>query len=397
MIKLKRVFETLLPIACGISFLTYFYIWHSRGGFLWDLVIYENAVSLQSIGKTPYQNNYLLFIYHPYVVWIFDAINSIFTLRMFLYTFYALSILLFSRELYLFLEGKLKEFWLVIICVFCIGSSGVIAILSGNISWYLHLALLSMAFICLRLNGRYLPIYLFLILTFSLVKPYLLTYLLLVFSFEKFRKSIIASIGVFGIFCCVWFSAIIYQPVEYSAFLGALKEQTLIRQDHGFSFFGALKTINIFGSDRARLAAHILLSSLLVMAIVPVVLRRNYIKNHSRTLFIVMLPVLVLINPRVKEYDFFILLVGLFLIIFSQNRINRWRAQALSLFALVIAFIPVLLGIIEVDPFNDFNAFFDKYIVYAGPFQLLSAMFIILYFIFSGAFSKNADFKLNSV
>jgi len=291
---------------------------------LQDLYVYTFAVDNYEAGINPYVSNGPLFIYHPYVLMLFCFINKIVPLEVFLLIFYLLSAVFFFRQLFLISRERFPEmdsrtlltiYGLLVLGTMGYSGTGFIALLSGNLTLFLHFTLIGLLLKFLRSRSSVPMFYfIFLVGAFSLIKPYYLAYLLVLFVFFPVKNAIVYGILVFTIVSIVWLSAVYVMPLEYTYFKNALHTQILTKEDLGFSVFGLASSLFSISYWNSLLIHICILSPILFMCFdKPRVFQFNddYI---IRSLILVV--TIILINPRMKEYDFFIAIISVFFIVF---------------------------------------------------------------------------------
>ena len=321
----------------------------SRGNTapLWDLDVYLLAAASESVGGSPYAlSSGLSFVYHPYVYFLFKSLERVGVLEATAFTFYAASSVYFFFWLHRYVRiiqlviSPIQLLLFVLLPAFALGGTGLTAFLSGNLTTFLHLAILGQFFRCLdektrRLNATVtwsVCIFLAALCLFSLVKPYLILYLALLVFILPARTA--AGLGVFTSItvCFVWFSVLLFDWQLYRLFLLSLASQTLEKRDLGFSVFGVVSRHHTY---QVATLAHLVFASSVLLGL-AVFIKRGLSKStglapHLAPLFVVLI---ALVNPRMKEYDFVICII--FLLLFL--------ATTRPLIYPVIASIGVLLG-----------------------------------------------------
>jgi hypothetical protein len=195
---------------------------------------------------------------------------------------------------------------------------------------------------------------------FSLVKPYLIVYLLipLITTFQTNLKkrvwlSTIAAALIFaGIVVGSWF----YFGEEFQAFITAVRTQTIDKHDlgHGivmyfYEYYRSAESL-IY---RAYLLHFAILGSI-ILAVLFLAKRSSSLNKPSFALLLYFL--LTILNPRLKVYDLFPALIALFIFSFMLNQTIVSRclfaiAYALSLSQLAGTPLFAHTGILS-DPLN---------------------------------------------
>jgi len=141
----------------------------------------------------------------------------------------------------------------------------------------------------------------------------MLAYLLLSFYIFNFKRAFIynglASLITFGILL----SADYLIPTNYDQFIAALNYQIAEQADSGYAVFGLLRG---HLSNKWALVVHVAimaLSTFLILIKIPSLLRFGT-KSHMTVLLAVIL--VILINPRMKQYDFFIAVIFTYMFLY---------------------------------------------------------------------------------
>lgn len=319
----------------------------------WDLNVYDRGVSDYLKGDDPYRHNAsLLFIYHPYVLKAFVFLNDLFNIKIWFICFYFFATTFFIRELLFLSKTAQKTFsvqkenisFVLLAAALCFGDAGLHAIKTGNVTIFLHFSLIASFFYAYRSGSiKGILSYALLITFFSVIKPYLLAYVLLLPYLTR-RNSIFYLGLLICLFCfLIWVSGSYLTPELYSNFMGALHYQTLGKGDLGYSVFGLFvhKTEAFYGITFHSL---IMLSYLLLIFLYAKVTRLDWRSSYFIPLLIIFI---IFINPRMKVYDFPIaILFGyLHLWLFS---ISQLRATKVIFASMVLASVPTLFGLLKV-------------------------------------------------
>lgn len=297
----------------------------SGAKLFWDLSVYERAISDYRANINPYrQDEFFLFIYHPYVLEALNLVGSASQLKPTLIATYAICSLFFAHQLLAFIinahEQKYSKysaiFW-VILGGFIYGGAGTISFLTGNLTPYCHMFLISL-FLAAYNKGKNLILAVFVISTcfLSIIKPYLLSYLILLPYITQKKRAAIITISSGVITTLLWLSAKLFNPDLYKSFMLALKTQTLGRADLGYSIFGIFH--ELLGSPVAMLL-HISIIALLVYIAFTSSRKADY-EWFSKATIPITAAWLITINPRMKEYDFFIAIIFLYASIFVSSQ-----------------------------------------------------------------------------
>jgi len=219
--------------------------------FFWDLGAYQRAIADFSQGVNPYRMDVkYVFVYHPLVLRVFCSAASVMPLAYWLAFFYIMSCAWLALELRHWLgQHGFPAYHVVwaLIGSMAFGGLGAISFASGNVTTYLHFALLAgllRAWGSPRPGLRYLPLVLTLVA--SLIKPYFLAYLFLMpvlWQGTDGKRSCRAALelsSAAAAWSCLWWGYSFIRPKDFDGFLTALKFQALDSGDCGFSFFGLL-------------------------------------------------------------------------------------------------------------------------------------------------------------
>lgn len=314
----------------------------------WDLTVYITAVDQVAGGENPYAiqlNNEAVrivsgFPYHPYILLLFVRLNDFFPLKFFLFTFSFLALIFFLRSLLKFLtisdsnftaRSTMKSFLysllIVLVCITC-GGAGLIGLLSGNIAFILHIAIIGCALSLIAVPSRRNNLFfLFLIFIGFMVKPYFLTYLIFSFFVYPILKAARLSFVVILICLITWFSAAVLMNEDFKLFLNSVEYVTFDIGDFGFSIFGTLRSQL---GDTLALFFHISIISVLTITTLYIIqqyytrLSLEIISAIPMTLFLI-----IMANPRMKEYDFGVMYLVILPIIYW--RLNSFRISILTL------------------------------------------------------------------
>jgi hypothetical protein len=325
--------------------------------FFWDLSVYERALRDLRQGLDPYRGDAgLPFVYHPLVLDALAWLNRLVSLRFALVVLYLLSFGWFCREVLLWLRTNAQ--WMPpqamhasgsagvwrgvssLLAAAVFGGVGVTAVLSGNLTTFMHLTLIAAFLMGQRKGGRLASYALVaLVLVLALIKPYFLLYLLIppLLADGKRVEWVRAAAGL-ALFAMIWLLLAHADPQRYAAFMAALNEEALGKSDYGYSFFATF--MRIVHNHWLALALHVIASALLLGLAMLLFVRKARVQRASGAAFFLLYMVLTLANPRMKEYDFFPALVCFF--IFLQT--IPVRAGLIVLTGLCISWIPLLIG-----------------------------------------------------
>jgi hypothetical protein len=330
-------------------------------GIFWDLGIYEKAVGVFNAGGNPYElNGYLSFVYHPLVLRLMALFGNY--LGIALMGAYLASLLFFIGSL-----GSNCSWWLYSFLAFAYCGLGTISIGSGNVTVFFHLALLGLLLRNIRdeealgigssqLNG----VFILTVVIFSLVKPYMLAYLLipLVSSWKTAWQKSIWSFTLMsaGLLALTLLLSSLYFGAEFQSFLSAVQGQTIGKRDLGYGI--VMYFYEYYLSAGSLIYRAFVLHFVILSALILIVL---FLGKHSGQLntprFALLLYfLLTILNPRLKVYDLFPALIALFIFASPLKQIltSKWLfmiAYALSLSQLVGTPLFAHTGILS-DPLN---------------------------------------------
>ena len=296
-----------------------------------DLYVVVRAVNEFSIGVDPYRHMaQSMFIYHPYVLKILVGINSFIPILIFLISFYLLSIIWFGKQSYKWLMQQQtlatpKHVGVVSILLMSISFGGV-AIASfacGNLSTYFHLVLIGLIF-NYSLNKKFLTLFVLglAIVIFSVVKPYLLAYVLVYFLFLKKRQALLfaGSISICGL---IWLSGTYFQAEMYERFASALQYHILTKEDLGG--FSSLRILGPILGIKTAFVAHLAFVSFALYSLFFIIPDKINLMQKPANQLLVMLLLIIFINPRLVYYDFYVGVFLLFYLIYINFPITCYR------------------------------------------------------------------------
>jgi len=351
--EIPRRFDTVwfAIAAASLLGLAVFASHGSKHGALWDLEVYRRAVDDYHGNVDPYHTDvYYPLVYHPLVLRLFVLLNAVLPLKVSLLSLEWAAFAWFVFELVrtpVRLEGHgnaaPEPKILAIVAAGAFGGIGIPTLLSGNITSFMHLALLAALLRSKRVisTGAVLTPYA-LLCVFVVIKPYFLVFLALPVLLSTNRKTaLLYSAAVVGVAAAAWFSFAWLRPTEYAHFIQALRYATLDKGDVGYSFFGFFNKLTY--NYALAFAVHGVACVLLLGAVL-FLLAGKYGREEAfvPSLFLIYF-VLTLANPRMKDYDLFPALIGL-LLVFGL----RPRSAALGTLAgLLLSFVPLLAPLFQ--------------------------------------------------
>jgi hypothetical protein len=350
----------LLVLLIGVAWSLYSLQFLNQGIF-WDLGIYEKAVGVLNSGGNPYElNGYLSFVYHPIVLRFMALFGNY--LGIALMGAYLASLLFFVGSL-----GSNHSWWLYSFLAFAYCGIGTISIGSGNVTVFFHLVLLGLLLRNIA-NGNALDgvpskltaVFILTVMVFSLVKPYMLAYLLipLASTWKTSKQKSIWSLVFMAasLLALTLLISSLYFGAEFQSFLSAVQGQTIGKRDLGYGL--VMYFYEYYLSAGSLIYRAFVLHFAILGAVILTTLflaKRSGLLNSARfTLLLYFL--LTILNPRLKVYDLFPALIALFIFAspLKQGLIAKWLfvvAYALSLSQLTGTPIFAHTGFLS-DPLN---------------------------------------------
>jgi len=313
----------------------------------WDTDVYVRAINAVRLEINPYYFDesvqiYSAYPYHPYVLKLMESLDGLLSIQFWLVLCYTFSFSFFIHELlwtYGFSSQEKSKnitrlkFGLFLVTTSLIGGSSVIAVASGNISIFLHFVLIAVFLRTMRKHNTFLLLAVLSIFS-AMVKPYFLTYLLLVFIYSKSRRN--------GTYLCVaslllwfltYFSAALLFSSSFNDYLAAVRYVTAGIQDWGYSFYGILRRRL---GDELALLSHMVILALAIAFPLYLRLARNLTPTKMLGYFPLVLYFVICINPRMKEYDFGALIfVSLSSIYFLSKKLAYFSLCGCSILLLI--------------------------------------------------------------
>ena len=317
--------------------------------YFWDLSLYQIATNAYNSGSSAYSEfNTLRFVYPPIILWAFSLFGP------YLKTLLSITFLLIF-SVFLTNERSRNFFFYALIGSFIFFNDFIVkSFITGNITIFLHLALITLA-----LRGRSTMFFTVAVFAFSLVKPYLLAYLVLghVLCDDKKRFTLNTLLGLM-VYTLFWYLQLSITPELFLDFLNSLKAQALGGEvgpgkDMGLSFYSLYAQ---FFSRHIALLMHFL--TVLVIAFVfflsKVLSNLDIGGGDKQTISIFALLIFItLLNPRMKVYDYWIIggaSIGIMTISVTYAKsylVKKYRSVFLLLgiffFILTMLKIPLLI------------------------------------------------------
>jgi hypothetical protein len=275
---------------------------------------------------------------------------------------YLLSLLFFLRSL-----GSNRSWWLYTFLAFAYCGIGTISIGSGNVTVFFHLVLLGILLRHITYDNTSVISprpsftgFILAVLLFSLIKPYLLAYLLIPIVMtwrSNQQKSTWSLMLVSGfVLAIMLLLSSLYFGTEFQAFLAAVQGQTIGKHDLGYGL--VMYFYEYYRSAGPLIyrafVLHFAILSILILAILYLAKRSQLIQKPHFVLLLYFL--LTILNPRLKVYDLFPALIALFIYASALDQSRVVKAIFIFAYALSLkqlAGTPFLAhtGILS-DPLN---------------------------------------------
>ena len=350
--------------------------------FLWDLKVYDRAVNDYVHDGFAYRTDVdYQFVYHPYVLIMFDLLNEIFNLKVFFLFIYSSITIFFGIQLiqYIILHSQKDKFskrlsilWLLGPAI-GFGSAGIVALESGNLTLFLHFLVLG-AFFKAKKNSKYLFIFIFqlCILFTSIIKPYFLAYLILLIYLTDYKRFVLLTLITVSLVALIWLSASIFIPNLFEQFVTSLTHQTLVKGDLGYTVFGIVQR---YTGTSIGILVHLLVMFLALIGLLFFIKLKGYDLRSWQVIPLVIV-FITFLNPRMKVYDFPIAIFFIYMFLFLEKNSTYLKAVFLSW---GIATIPLFsitankLGLLDTV----------KFLNSAYLFQILGFLAILFLLLFS--------------
>lgn len=299
---LRRVALYFIIIIGSANLLFQSFLQFRTGNLFWDLHVYTAAANVARAGGNVYVGlNRLQFVYPPLVLKAFAALGS--ALPGVFLCFYVF--VLFALALPV-MRGLLIGLILFSGMSFSIHSRFVIALATGNITLYMHMAVV-LAWLVGVQTGRRGPFWSAVFIC-ALLKPYFLAYILVPFVvFGLQGTTVISAVAVVLGTAATWGMQWLAWPRIFADFLHALHRQVLSGTTagslgdvgHGLYYFFA----EIVGSRSIGAGIQLIVSIGLV--VVSLALSKQWRRRglSASEISLAALALAVLINPRLKVYD----------------------------------------------------------------------------------------------
>jgi hypothetical protein len=245
---------------------------------------------------------------------------------------YLASLLFFISSL-----GSNRSWWLYSFLAFAYCGIGTISISSGNVTVFFHLTLLGILLRSIRneealedSSSKLTGVFILTVVIFSLVKPYMLAYLLipLVSTWKTAQQKSIWTLTFLAgsLLALILLLSSLYFGTEFQSFLSAVQGQTIGKHDLGYGL--VMYFYEYYLSAGSLIYRAFVLHFAILSAIILIVLflaKRSGLHNSARfTLPLYFL--LTILNPRLKVYDLFPALIALFIFAspLRQGLMAKW-------------------------------------------------------------------------
>jgi hypothetical protein len=351
----------------GVALLGMIFSYKAIVAPFWDYEVYRAAVDCFVGGGDPYSLDAgkLFFVYPPLFLRLFSVFGFPET--------YGLAIAVMAAVA-LFAMRDLRAQASFALLGFLTGGGGLIAILTGNFTIIAHLLVIALAHAAYRAEKSTLaPAALALaILLFSALKFYFLAYAAIFLLLPRRRALLFLALPAGVVLVTLAQMALDHEL--WAAFSAALYRQTLANGDLGFTLFGIVE--RRYGLLLGGLALHEGVALAMIALAVGLRWRAGArapnIRSQSELFYV--LAALILVNPRLKDYDFAAFMVCVYLsVALSERRsplIDGFFAFVLPITAAVAAVVLNVgpaLGLPITAPYASVY-FFASY----GSFFLLS-------------------------
>lgn len=337
--------KNLLIIGSILVFLSFFKYWPN---YFWDLDVYQNAINIFNSGGSAYADiDGLRFVYAPYILILFSLLGA--NLSLSLVVFYLASSFSILRQR---LGGQLIIYSVISSLLFS-NNFIVRSIATGNLTIFLHFSIISSS--CIR-SKKHIELFLLTVAISSLIKPYLFAYVFLGFALWPNKRKYIKRIVITAILVSLLSaSQLFFTPDLFSGFTESLFAQAVGDLDGPGRDVG-LAPYWVFGNFLDRqyaLGLHFIFVILLGKSFVNLGKLIDKLINKEdamKLIFFISLLCITFINPRMKIYDYWIVLgssAGIIFTLFRQPKFLsiEFKFYSLILTGLVFMFIPIIYKI----------------------------------------------------
>lgn len=341
-------------IVISVSFYCIFYYYLDY--FLVDILVYARAINDYSNGRDAYRiDAHLPFVYAPIVLNILDIVSAAGPIKYIFGGLYAVSTAWFVLQFYLLVKHAqpnnmniARDSLIVFMSAFAFAGIGIPAFSTGNVSVFMHFAMVGLIFKYARQRQVIVLItYGLIIVLCAIVKPYFIAYTLFYFFALKWNKAALSAAVIAVIVSIVLFLSLYFQPAEFAQFIAALKYQSITKRDFGYSMFGIMRN---HLNENLSICVHLAGSAIILCLLFVCARAKCGIGTNNYLLAIIMIPVIIIVNPRMKEYDSFIGILSLFIFLMLKEPASYVKLLFTAVFLSIIPAAVVILRIVSNEP-----------------------------------------------
>lgn len=340
-------------VLCVVALVNYFLLYKlsslTWNDLFWDFDVYQRAVTDVELGADPYRRDAgSPFVYHPAILFLFVWLDRTVGLANAFLGLCAAAVLIF---LWGYRNAVLpglqtpsragaalgaKAFALAV--AFSI-TNNLGALFTGNVTLYLHLALIGSVLIYLQRRSDWRQLLVLTVFSCALVvKPYFLVYvlpLLLVdrFSLRSVVRVMAAVLAASAIYLLFW---MFFRPHSLR-FVQALHDLASASRDLSDSSLGLLLRFLPMHDALLLHAAMAMVCVLLVVFIRRISAAFAGATENDDLLFLLAYVLVTLCSPRMKDYDLAPAFICFYLYLFCQGLFGR----AIILLSLLIVQVPL--------------------------------------------------------
>ncbi len=355
--------KSLLVIGTILVIFSFFKLWKIIS--FWDLDVYQNAINIFNSGGSAYSDlDGLKFVYAPYTLILFSLLGS--NLSLSLVLFYLSSSLSILRQRL----GSQLIIYSIISSLLFYNDFIAKSIATGNLTIFLHFSIISSA--CVR-SKKHIELFLLTVAICSLIKPYLFAYVFLGFTLWPNKRRYIKGIVITAILVAfLSASQLFLTPDLFAGFTESLFAQAIGDLDGPGRDVG-LAPYWIFGNFLDRqyaLGLHFIFVIFLGKSFVNLGKSIDKFINKEdakKLIFFISLLFITFLNPRMKVYDYWIVLgssAGIICTLFRQQKFLSMKFKFYSLILTGLSFmflyVPVIYKI-YIPPFLSYFLCFYYY------------------------------------
>lgn len=370
LITLLFIFGVMINVLFLFTHSDEFWRLSTPGSAFWDLNVYKAAVSAFNAGSNPYlEINDLRFVYSPYVLFLFSFFGE--NLEKFFVAVYIITFLFFSvsrHGLELIIASAILSILLWKQVFFAH------AVITGNITTFAHLLIISCASFGLRIS------FISSVFLMAFIKPYLAAYFVfgLILWGNEWKVRIWTAVAIVSLPILFSLQAFTHQKL-FQDFLTSISAQALGQnnvKDVGIGFY---RLFAYFQDSYMALIGHFAVLTLIISVLFLVFYQLKKLmiqETYNKLTFYSSIVIVNLSNPRLKLYDYWLIVASTILIIFfifnELNLLTSWRKIIGLLFFCV--FISIILSFM--------NSYWISVIVLY--FLCIVAFSLLMYFYYNG-------------